>query len=319
MGISQYIKEIGRGKEGARSLNSDQAENLMGLILDGQVSELELGAFCLAMRIKGETPAEMAGFLRAIHARLNFVQHMNVGASMAKAVVVIPSYNGARKLPLLTPLLAGLLSKAGFAVLVHGHSSEDQRVTSKALFEALNWQQIKLGDAASLNGCDIRFIDTQEISVALTHLLSLRRIIGLRNSAHSLVKLMNPVRSEMPVILLSSFTHPEYATSMGETLKITGQSALLLRGTEGEAVADPRRTPKMLGFTNGMEVPLQEATMGSVASIELPTQIDPQTTAHFIQDVLNGKLPVPQPIEKEVQAVMALFAFIETSSLASKS
>ncbi len=319
MGISQYIKEIGRGKEGARSLNSDQAENLMGLILDGQVSELELGAFCLAMRIKGETPTEMAGFLRAIHARLNFVQHMNFGASMAKAVVVIPSYNGARKLPLLTPLLAGLLSKAGFAVLVHGHSSEDQRVTSKALFEALNWQQIKLGDAASLNGCDIRFIDTQEISVALTHLLSLRRIIGLRNSAHSLVKLMNPVRSEMPVILLSSFTHPEYAISMGETLKITGQSALLLRGTEGEAVADPRRTPKMLGFTNGMEIPLQEATMGSVAGIELPTQIDPQTTAHFIQDVLNGKLPAPQPIEKEVQAVMALFAFIETSSLASKS
>jgi anthranilate phosphoribosyltransferase len=318
MSISQYIKEIGRGKEGARSLNSDQAQSLMGMILDGEVSELELGAFCLAMRIKGETPVEMAGFLAAIEKRLSFVEHSNNGELKAKAVVVIPSYNGARKLPLLTPLLAGLLSKAGFAVLVHGHSTEDQRVTSKALFEALNWPQIKSGEVAKWSGNGIRLVDTQLISPALTHLLSLRRIIGLRNSAHSLVKLMNPVQSDIPVILLSSFTHPEYAISMGETFKLTGQHAMLLRGTEGEPVADPRRTPKMLGFVQGMEVPLQEATLGSVLGIELPSQIDPQSTAHFIQDVLDAKHPIPDPIQIQVVAVKTLSALIETSSLAKK-
>ena len=62
MGISHYIKEIGRGKEGARHLNTDQARDLMQLILSGQVSDLEIGAFCIAMRIKGETPHEMIGF-----------------------------------------------------------------------------------------------------------------------------------------------------------------------------------------------------------------------------------------------------------------
>jgi anthranilate phosphoribosyltransferase len=34
------------------------------------VTDLEIGAFCLAMRIKGETPEEMAGFLDAAHSRL---------------------------------------------------------------------------------------------------------------------------------------------------------------------------------------------------------------------------------------------------------
>jgi len=53
MSISHYIKEIGRGKEGARHLNTEQACDLMGRILGGQVSDLELGAFCIAMRIKG--------------------------------------------------------------------------------------------------------------------------------------------------------------------------------------------------------------------------------------------------------------------------
>ena len=55
MGIAQYIKEIGRGSAGARSLDIDQARDLMGQVLDGQVSDLEIGAFALAMRIKGET------------------------------------------------------------------------------------------------------------------------------------------------------------------------------------------------------------------------------------------------------------------------
>ena len=100
MGISQYIKDIGRGKDGARSLNRAKADDLFGQVLDGSVSDLEIGAFCLAMRIKGETADEMAGFLDATNARLNLVPDNGL------TTVVLPSYNGARKLPVLTPLLA---------------------------------------------------------------------------------------------------------------------------------------------------------------------------------------------------------------------
>ena len=69
MGISQYIKEIGRGARGAKPLTREQATDLFGQVLDGTVTDLEIGGFCLAMRIKGETPEEMAGFLDATHAR----------------------------------------------------------------------------------------------------------------------------------------------------------------------------------------------------------------------------------------------------------
>lgn len=62
MGIGKYIKEIGRGKDGARALTREQACDLWGQLLDGTVTDLEVGAFCLAMRIKGETPDEMATF-----------------------------------------------------------------------------------------------------------------------------------------------------------------------------------------------------------------------------------------------------------------
>jgi anthranilate phosphoribosyltransferase len=45
MGISIYIKEIGRGKDGARSLSRLQAADLLGQVLDGTVSDLEVGGF----------------------------------------------------------------------------------------------------------------------------------------------------------------------------------------------------------------------------------------------------------------------------------
>ena len=116
MGISQYIKEIGRGKQGARSLDRAQAADLFGQVLDGTVTDLEIGGFCLAMRIKGETTDEMVGFLDATQARLH---HIPAGE---QPLVVLPSYNGARKLPVLTPLLALLLARRGLAVLIQGRT-----------------------------------------------------------------------------------------------------------------------------------------------------------------------------------------------------
>ena len=108
MSIANYIKEIGRGKDGARSLTRSQAADLFGQVLDGSITDLEMGAFCLAMRIKGETADEMAGFLDATQQRIH---HVPVGD---RPMVVIPSYNGARKLPGLTSLLALLLAREGF-------------------------------------------------------------------------------------------------------------------------------------------------------------------------------------------------------------
>ena len=63
--IASYIREIGRGKDGARPLDAVQAHDLMSRVLDRSVSDLEIGAFALAMRIKGELVEELVSFLAA--------------------------------------------------------------------------------------------------------------------------------------------------------------------------------------------------------------------------------------------------------------
>ena len=296
MGIGHYIKDIGRGKDGARALGRAQAADLMGQVLDQQVSDLELGAFCIAMRIKGETPEEMAGFLDATHARLNKVQTGHA------PTVVLPSYNGARKLPVLTPLLAHLLAREGIAVVMHGTPTESTRITSQDVLGAMG--VTALSQIRAVQAGEVVFAPTEVLCPNLKRLLDVRRIVGLRNPAHSLVKLMNPT-TETNALLVSSYTHPEYAVSMAATFELTGSRALLLRGTEGEVVADARRIPQMAAFVRGTRTALVEAQGGSLIKLpELPTDIDAASTARYTQAVLKGELPVPAPLAAQVQAVL---------------
>ena len=297
MGISHYIKDIGRGKDGARALGREQAADLMGQILDQQVSDLELGAFCLAMRIKGETPEEMAGFLDAVHARIQRVQTNGVPA------VVLPSYNGARKLPVLTPLLALLLAREGVAVVLHGTATEDKRVSSQAVLAELGIKPSGPSPTFAIaQAGEVLFVPTGVLNAGLERLLSVRRVVGLRNPGHSLVKLMNPCDSH--ALVVSSYTHPEYLQSMSATLALTGQHALLLRGTEGESVADARRTPAMDVFKNGQTVRVQAPQEGPLAQVPDLPGTDAAATAAYIRRVLAQELPVPAPIALQVQHIL---------------
>ena len=297
MSIGHYIKEIGRGKDGARALSREQAADLFGQVLDGSVTDLEIGAFCLAMRIKGETPAEMAGFLDATHQRLQLIP------AGQRPVVVIPSYNGARKLPVLTPLLALLLAREGLPVLIHGTATESSRVFTSKVLLALDLPANKYIKTIA-NG-EVMFAPTDLLCPGLQRLLDVRRVVNLRNSAHSVVKLMNPCVGNSLVV--SSYTHPEYALSMAATLELMGANALLLRGTEGEAVADPRRIPRMQGFIAGRPIALQEAQTGPLAALPaLPKDIDEHSTAHYIREVLAGTCPVPVPIAQQVVHILHL-------------
>jgi anthranilate phosphoribosyltransferase len=299
MAIGHYIKEIGRGKDGARPLTREQAADLFGQVLDGSVTDLEMGAFCVAMRIKGETDQEMAGFLDATYARMQRVP----SAQAQSPTIVIPTYNGARKLPVLTPLLALLLAREGLPVLIHGTATESSRVFTSKVLEALDIPaQSAMTEIAP--GA-VRFYPTALLCPGLQRLLEVRRVLKLRNPAHSLVKLMNPCTGKG--LLVTSYTHPEYAVSMAATLQLLNANALLIRGTEGEAVADPRRTPKMQAIVSGVAQDLGAYQGGSLSTLpDIPTSTDAEITAKYIRQVLCGEQPVPAPIAQQVATIVKL-------------
>lgn len=317
MSISAYIKEIGRGTKGARSLSREQAKDLMGQLMDGQASDLETGAFCIAMRFKGESAPELAGFLDAVTERLPQWPQ----AADGQPVVVLPSYNGSRKLTNLMPLLAALLNRQGISVLVHGCETEERRVATAAIWKALQWPIFTKPTA--LNPGQSAWIQTRHFSPPLEKLLQLRRRMGLRNPSHSVVKLLDPLAhtrhgQAATNLIVSSYTHPDYAQSMADTLALRHSSALLIRGTEGEPIAAPNREPATLGVLQGqtcfVRTPLR-ATQSAESEADEPAspaeragKLDAAQTAQTIQDMLNGKLAIPASIEQQVEQIAALHA-----------
>jgi len=295
MGISHYIKEIGRGARGAKPLTREQATDLFGQVLDGDVTDLEIGAFCIAMRIKGESPEELAGFLDATQARLHKFP------ATAQPLIVLPSYNGARKLPVLTPLLALLLAREGLPVLVHGAATEASRVLASSVLAVLGVPAAT--EVKAIDDGDVVFAPTALLNAGLFHLLDVRRVIGLRNPAHSVVKLMQPC--EGACVVIASYTHSEYAQSMAATFDLLKTTALLSRGLEGEVVSDPRRTAQVDGFVRGRRLALQEQQPGTLSEVEgLPKDIDIDTTARYTQRVLAGELPLPAAIAEQVRHIV---------------
>ena len=310
--IKHYIKEIGRGAVGSRSLDVAKAADLMAQVLDGQVTDLEIGGFALAMRIKGETVDELIGFAQSVQARC-------IGIPSDKPVVVIPSYNGARRLPNLVPLLALRLAQDGVRVLVHGPRQDPTRVTSADIFAALGLPPANSADGVHefWSRREPAFIATEALSPPLQRLLDVRWVVGLRNSGHTVAKLLQPI-SGAPTLRLASHTHPEFGKLMADYAQRTAACLMLLRGTEGEAVADPRRCPKIDQWLNGqwredLSCPAQE---GSLAELPiLPRQIDAASTAVFTQAVASGEKPAPTPLERQVELVLRALAQIETAPL----
>lgn len=303
MDATRYIREIGRGAKGADDLSRADAEILFGAMLDGEIDELQLGALLIGWRIKSESDDEMLGFKAALDAR---TPQLSLPEGSPR-LVVIPSYNGARRQPNLTPLLALRLAQSGVPVLIHGRYDFETRVDPSELMATLGIPRANsVAHAAELLAEQrIAFIDLASLLPGLDALLALRPRLGVRNLSHSMVKLLDPVRGRS--VRLVAVTHPEYLDKMRTFLVADGGHALLLRGTEGEVYANPRRRPQLEAFIDGSHDIAYPAEEGGTPPLEgIPVTPENAATAVLISDMLAGRVAIPQPILDQVDAVIRL-------------
>lgn len=302
MDYTKQIKEIGRGAKGSRSLSREDAQALFGDMLDGKVPPLQLGAIVLAMRIKSESLDELLGFKAALDARLARIE-----APAGARTVVLPTYNGARRRPNLMPLLAMMLARDGVPVLIHGRFDFDTRADPFALLRALDLPEAQTPEEAAtlLARQRIAFIGVDRLLPGLDALLSLRPQLGLRNSGHSMTKMIDPMPGRS--VRVVPVTHPEYMEKMTQFLRLDGGRSMLMRGTEGEAYANPARRPLITGFIDGQDQVLCEAEEGS-ALTQPEDGIEAAVNARLIQDMFAGRLPVPQPLLDHAAACRRLAA-----------
>jgi len=295
MSYARYIKEIGRGAKGSRELTVDDARQLYAAMLDGGVPELELGAVLLALRMKTESLSELLGFHQALSER---VTRLRPRAGRARTLLV-PSYNGARSQPNLMPLVVLLLQRLGVPVLVHGTLEGNGRVASALIFRELDLLPCltltQAQDALDQDG--LAFVPTALLSSGLAHLLALRQRLGVRNTAHTLVKMIDPFAGAG--LRLVCMTHPDYLQRARELFLATGEVALVMRGTEGEAYANPNKRPRIELYRDGAAQLLFEQEHMTPQAAP-PQELEAKATATWIRKALQGSVALPQPIVNQL-------------------
>jgi len=230
MFVSPLIKRVARGKHGSENLNQDEACFVFSELLKPQADTLQLGAFLIAQRMKGETSPELAGFVQAAREHISHFDSIKA----PKGAVDLPCYAGKRRAA-HAYLIAVLEARdKGVPIFVHGVASIEGRVTA--------WQVLKnAGVKSASNLSDAKLImenegivyaDLEDLCPDLNRIYHLRDRLGVRSFANTVARLLNPLQCDNQ---LNGFFHTPYAEYMAQANVLLGQKqSLIFMGAEGE-------------------------------------------------------------------------------------
>ena len=232
--FAEFIRILGKGKKGSRPLTQDEAYRAMSMILAGEVLPVQLGAFLMLMRIKEETPEELAGFVLAARESCNL--------SSDKALVDLDwsSYAGKRRhLPWFL-LSALLLANNGINVFMHGaggHSAGRLYTQDMLKFLGLDYSNSIEQTKQQLQQHHFSYLSLEHFCPKLHEIIELRPLLGLRSPVHTLVRLINPFNADHSI---QGIFHPGYRPAHQQAAALLQQPhACVLKGEGGETERNP--------------------------------------------------------------------------------
>ena len=242
--FAQYIRIIGKGKNGARSLTYDEAYQAFSMILKNEVLDVQLGAFLMLLRVKEESVDELTGFVQATKDQLNF-QSLDVDLDWS-------SYAGKRKHFPWFLLSALTLAKHGYKIIMHGASGHTiNRVYTEQVLEYLGFPicQNEAEVKQQLEQRNFSFLPLEVISPILSDLIGLRNVMGLRSPIHTLARLINPFDAKAT---MQAIFHPAYRSSHQQSAFQLGyKNSAVIKGEGGEFERNPDAKTLVCGIKNG--------------------------------------------------------------------
>ncbi len=231
--FAPFIRILGKGKNGSRSLTVEEAYEAMTMVLEDKVTAEQLGAFLMLLRVKEETPEEVAGFVRAIRDYLK-------QDKTAYADLDWSSYAGKRRHSPWYVLSALLLADNGVRVCMHG--AEGHTPGRMYTSEVLKPLGIEMSDTldhakeqiAKQNFC---YMPVQTISQRLKDIIELRPYLGLRSPLHTVGRMINPLNAPKSI---QAIFHPGYQAVHQHAANIMGEEEIaVFKGEAGEVERNP--------------------------------------------------------------------------------
>jgi len=220
--IREAIAEIVAG----RSLDTDEAARVMGEVMQGEATPAQIGAFAVALAMKGETPEEMVGLARTM---LSNAVRIEAGADLDTCGT---GGDGSHSFNISTAA-AFVAAGVGLKVAKHGNRAMSSRCGSADVLEALGVrldlrpEQVEL----CIREVGIGFIYAPAFHPAMRYASAPRREVGVRTVFNVLGPLCNPAG---PRAQLLGVAAPPLLTKMAHVLGQLGCArAMVIHGEDG--------------------------------------------------------------------------------------
>ncbi len=281
--MKEVIAKLVEGKD----LTRDEAATMMTTIMEGYATQAQIGSILTALRIKGETPAEIASFARVMREHAVMVRPQTQGLLVDTCGT---GGDGAQTFNISTAA-AFVAAGAGVPIVKHGNRGVSSRCGSADVLAALgvNITADPALQAHILETTGITFLFAPNHHPAMRHVMAARQDIGCRTIFNLLGPLSNPAGAQAQVL---GVYRKDLTETVARVLQILNVSrAMVVHGngldeitTTGETtvselihgeIRNYTLSPDMFGFPQASVVDLKGGT--------------PEENARILREILQGK------------------------------
>jgi anthranilate phosphoribosyltransferase len=265
-------------------LDSADASKVLAEIIEGNASEAQAAAFLIALRTKGETVGEIAGFASELRERA-------VKVDGGDGLVDTAGTGGGRPTFNVSTTAAFIAAGAGCRVAKHGNRSATSQCGSADVLEALGGR-IEVGVdvvEACIREIGFGFMFAPRHHPAFKHIVPVRKELGVRTIFNFLGPLTNPAGARHQVIGVSD---PGKLETMAAALgQLGAERALVVSSADGLDEFSVSGATRVVELRDGRlstydvtpeQVDLESATDGAVGAGT------PEQNAIVLREVLDG-------------------------------
>ncbi len=270
-----------------QDLTRQEAFATMNTIMEGKATSAQIGAFLVAMRMKGETPEEIAGFALSMREKAAKV----VAVQSDSTVDLVGTGGDGKHTFNISTVASFVVAGANVPVAKHGNRSVSSKCGSADVLSALGINMDL--DAQKLSQClgevGIAFLFAPMLHPAMKHAIGPRRELGIRSVFNILGPITNPADVKRQLVGVFNL---EVAGLLAEVLQQLDAHHVLLVHSE-----DGLDEISLQGYTHIIEVKdgkiredqVDAATFGLEPATDGITGGDPKLNAAIATSILSGE------------------------------
>jgi anthranilate phosphoribosyltransferase len=268
-------------------LLQDECESVMQEIMKGEATPSQISSFITALRMKGETPEEIAGCARVMRAN-----SIKVVAKTDQIVDTCGTGGDGTGTFNISTAVAFVLAGAGCTVAKHGNRSVSSKCGSADVLEELGVKiELTPEDVGRcIDEIDIGFLFAPGLHPAMKHAAVPRRELGIRTVFNLLGPLTNPASATMQLI---GVYDPNLTETIARVLSLLGtKSALVVYGADGLDELSTTGKNKVTELINGeittYYIEPEQYGLRKAEISDLKGGL-PQENAETLRSLLNGE------------------------------